>query len=102
MSANPKLIDVSTPAHVADALGHARAALKDAKAEVDFLEGLLKAQKLTEVEGDLFRVKIAYGIETSRTDWRAVAAHFKPSRQLVTAHTKVGLSDRVTVTAHVK
>jgi hypothetical protein len=102
MSANPKLINVSTSADVADALGAARAALKEAQDEVKFLETLAKASHEEVLEGRLFRVTVSRGIETRRVDWKAVAEFLQPSRQLVTAHTKVSVSDRVTCTAHKK
>jgi len=94
--------NVSSPAHVADALGAARAQLEEAQAKVKFLEGLLKHGDLNVVEGDLFRVSIARNVTQNRTDWKAVAAKLKPSRQLVQAHTKQSVYDRLTVTAKVK
>ena len=84
---------------VADDLGAARAKLAKVKEEITLLEDLLKAQGITEVEGNLFRVTIAYGVETTRVNWQKVANFFKPSRQLVQAHTSTGVSDRVRVTA---
>lgn len=102
MNTNPKLIDVSSDSRIADALGEARAALKVAQDEVKFLEGLIKSKHATELLGEKFRVKVAYDVATSRVDWKSVAEYLKPSRQLVTAHTKVSTSDRITVTAHKK
>ena len=97
-----RFTDVSTPADVADALGTARAELKDAQDRVKFLESLLKAGDADLVEGRLFRVKIARDVEQSRVDWKAVAAKLNPSRQLVTAHTSVSVFDRLTVSALAK
>jgi hypothetical protein len=47
-------------------------------------------------------VSIARNVTQNRTDWKAVAAKLKPSRQLVQAHTKQSVYDRLTVTAKVK
>lgn len=99
MNTYPKFINVTSDADVADALGEARADLAEVKARIDFLEGLLKAKGVTAVNGEKYRVAISYGIERSTIAWKAVAEHFKPSRQLLRAHTNVTVSDRVTVSA---
>jgi hypothetical protein len=99
---NPRFIDVSTPADIADALGAARATLNEAKSRVEFLESLLKETGETSIDGEDYHVAISYGVVTNRTDWKAVAAKLNPSRQLITAHTKASTSDRIRVSAHNK
>lgn len=91
--------DVSTPGHVADALGDARAQLATVKARVKFLEDMLKLNGQPIVEGDRYRVAISFNVETSHVDWKAVAAKFAPSRQLVTAHTKTTHADKLRISA---
>ncbi len=102
MTAQTQFVDVTTDGDIADALGAARAKLKQAADAVRFLEDMLKYKGVTEANGEHYRVKIAYGIETKRVDWKAVADKLQPSRQLVQAHSKVTTSDRVTVSAHKK
>jgi hypothetical protein len=91
--------NVTTDGDIADALGEVRAQIKALQDQQDFIEGLLKAKGVTLAEGRMFRVSISYGVEAARVDWKAVAEKLQPSRQLVTAHTKVSSSDRVRVTA---
>lgn len=83
----------------ADRLGEIQAMIADLKAEEAGLKAILLASGEDVVEGDLFRVSMSRDIETTRVDWKAVAAKFEPSRQLVTAHSKVSTSNRVAVKA---
>ena len=99
MSTNPRFFDATDDGAVADELGKLRAEIQELKNAADFLEGLLKHKGVTEAEGALFRVRVTYGIETKRVSWKDVAAKLSPSRQLVQAHTKISVSDRVLVTA---
>lgn len=87
---------------VADQLGEARAELKYAQDRVKELESVLKQSGQPVVEGDLFRVKIAYNVETKRVDWKSVAAKLNPSRQLIAGNTKVSTYDRLSISAQPK
>ena len=52
------------------------------------------------IEGDMHRASISTSARTL-TDWAAIAEHFKPSRQLITAHTKQGATfSTVRISAH--
>jgi hypothetical protein len=42
------------------------------------------------IEGTQHRAAICYNTTRTTTDWRAVAEHLKPSRQLIKAHTTTG------------
>ena len=99
MNTNPRFFNATTDAEIADELGSLRAEIDQLRKAATFLEDLLKHKHVTEAEGDLFRVKISYDIETRRVNWKDVAAKLNPSRQLVQAHTSVTTSDRVLVTA---
>lgn len=99
---NTNLINVTTPEDVADALGDARAKLTEAKAQVTFLEGLLKAGDQDVIEGSRYRVSISRDVPTVTTNWKAIAAKFDVSVQLRTAYTRTTHSDRVRVSAPAK
>ena len=96
---SPRFFDATDDGAVADELGKLRAEIDTLKKSAEFLEGLLKHKRVVEAEGALFRVRITYDIQTQRVSWKDVAAKLNPSRQLVQAHTKVSVSDRVLVTA---
>jgi len=101
MTHNPPTTDLTAARHayLADELGRIAARIKEMTEQKKLLESELKADHVDVVEGNLFRVSISYDVQTTRVDWKAVSAKLKPSRQLVTAHTTVGLSDRVNVRA---
>lgn len=89
-------------APLADELGSVKAELKLLKDREKQLEADLKATGRDVIEGDLYRVSISRDVERSSVAWKAVAEHFHPSRQLLTAHTNKSVYDRVNVSAHKK
>lgn len=93
------IADVSSPADIADRIGELRAEAKRINNEAAELEAALIAAHETAVDGRQFRVAISYNVERKLVDWKAVAAKLNPSRQLVRAHTKTSVSNRVRVTA---
>ena len=97
----PTTVDLTAARHayLADELGRIAARIKEMNEQKKLLEAELKEDHVTAVEGDLFRVTISSDVQTTRVDWKAVSAKLKPSRQLVTAHTSVGVADRVNVRA---
>ena len=99
---NPRFFSATTDAEIADELGALRAEIDELRKASAFLEDLLKHKRVTEAEGELFRVVISYDVETTRINWRKVAEKLNPSRQLVQAHTSIGICDRVQVTAKKK
>ena len=98
----PRIYDITNDGAIADELGRLRADIKRLQTAQKFLENLLKEKGVTEVDGELYRVAVSYGIETERVNWRKVAEKVGFSHQLRTAHTTVGVSDRVTVSALTK
>lgn len=93
---------IPTPEQIADQLGALRAQIRDLQSEQKKLEGYLKSAHITEANGRLFRVAIAYDAERKTVGWKTIAEKLEPSRQLITANTTVSVYDRVTVSAHKK
>lgn len=84
-----------------DRLGAISAAMAAMKKEADTLRAELEDAKLDNIEGQLYRVNFAQCAGRTLTDWQSIAAKFKPSRQLIAAHTTTGApSTRMTVKAH--
>ena len=54
------------------------------------LKTVLIAAGISPVEGDLHRATVSLVSGRVTIDWKSVAEHFSPSRQLVTAHTSKG------------
>lgn len=84
----PQLINANDLASVADELGKARALAAQAKDNVKFLENILKDSGEKVVEGSFFRVAVSRS-ERENVNWKAIAAKFNPSRQLVQAYRKM-------------
>lgn len=84
-----------------DRLGALNAALAAMKREADHIRTELEDAGLTDIHGQLYRVNFAQCAGRTATDWQSIAAKFKPSRQLIAAHTSTGApSTRMTVKAH--
>lgn len=72
------------------------AALAD---QIDILKTTIKAQGAGRYLGSRWQSLVVDVAETKKTDWKAVAAHFSPSHQLITAHsTPVPATSRITTT----
>jgi hypothetical protein len=83
-----------------DRLGALHAALATMKKEADQLRAELEDAGLDNIEGNLYRVNFAQCAGRTATNWEAIAAKFKPSPQLIRAHTTTGEpSTRMTVKA---
>jgi hypothetical protein len=90
-----------TLADKVDKLGQLAAEAAAIKKESDQLRAELEAAGLDVIAGDHYRASFAQVKGSTRIDWQAVAAKFKPSRQLIAAHTTTGKeSTRMTITAH--
>jgi hypothetical protein len=63
------------------------AALKD---EENSLRDALIDAGLPTVDGTLHRAAVSHCAGKTSIDWQSIAKHFKPSRQLITAHTSTG------------
>lgn len=75
---------------IVDRLGVLAAAAADIDNEVKALKAELILAGVPAIEGDLYRASISHCAGRETIAWRAIAEHFKPSRQLVTAHTDTG------------
>ena len=63
------------------------AALKDEENE---LRDTLIDSGLSTIDGTLHRASVSHCAGRTTINWQSIALHFKPSRQLVTAHTSTG------------
>lgn len=89
-----------TLAQDVDRLGALRAEIDRLTKQADDIRTRLEAAYLDTIEGEIFRATFTQVEGSSRTDWKAVAAKFKPSAQLIRAHTKTSdAHTRMTLTA---
>jgi hypothetical protein len=72
-----------------DQLAYIKAKLSALKAQEDELKSILAAAGPDIIEGAEHRAAVSITARTA-IDWQAIAQHLKPSRQLITAHTKEG------------
>jgi len=70
-----------------DRLAEIKAQLAALQTEEAELKNDLTQSGATVIEGTQHRAAICYNTTRTTTDWRAIAEHMKPSRQLITAHT---------------
>lgn len=83
-----------------DRLGALHAALATMKKEADQLRAELEDAGLSDIDGNLYRINFATVAGRTLTDWQTIAERFKPSAQLIRAHTTTGEpSTRMTVKA---
>jgi len=82
---NPVLL-----AAAVDRLALIKAQLANLKAEEDQLKAALIEAGQAAIEGQLHRAAVSYCPGRDVIDWRSIAEHFAPSRQLITAHTSTG------------
>lgn len=77
-------------AAIVDRLGVLAAAAAEIENEVKALKAELILAGVPAVEGDLYRAAVSHCPGREVIAWKAIAEHFKPSRQLITAHTEHG------------
>lgn len=66
---------------------------------IEALKAAIKAQGAGRYLGNRWQSLVVDVAESKKTDWKAVAAHFNPSHQLITAHsTPVPATSRITTT----
>ena len=83
-----------------DELGALRSVIADLQTQADQIRTQLEDAGLATIEGQHYSASITSTKGRTVTDWETIAAKFKPSRQLVAAHTTTGKpSTRLTVTA---
>ena len=84
---------------VVDELGRIRAEKDLLKVREEELRDIIKNADVPVALGERFEAKRVES-DRSTVNWKAVAEHFNPSRQLLTAHTKV--SHVVTIRTNVR
>lgn len=88
MQTKPNL--VVSLASVVDELALIKAQTAELTDREKELKSVLIAAGVSPIEGDLHRATVSLVSGRTSIDWRAIAEHFRPSRQLVTAHTSKG------------
>jgi hypothetical protein len=73
-------------AALTDEIGSIRAEIKRLEALNEQLTDQLKAAGEAKYQGNRYKSTVSATKETKVTDWKAVAMHFDPSSQLITAH----------------
>ena len=83
-----------------DELGQLHAAIADMKKRYEAIRADLEDAGLSEIDGQLYRASFATVAGRTLIDWETIAQRFKPSAQLIRAHTTTGKpSTRLNVTA---
>ncbi len=75
---------------VVDRLAQVKATIATLQVVETRLKQLLVASKEPVIEGTDHRAAISHNEGKVSIDWRAIAEHFNPSRQLVRAHSSTG------------
>jgi hypothetical protein len=76
--------------HLVDKLAQVKAKIADLKIDEQALRQELIDSGETSIEGIYHRAAISESDGKITIDWQTVAMHFKPSRQLIKAHTSQG------------
>ena len=84
--------------HLVDRLGLIRAQIAQLREQERTLVDEIKALGVDALDGDYYHVAVVRG-EREQIDWKAIAAKLRPSRQLITAHTRHVPYVQVRVTA---
>lgn len=100
MPAAPATTAAEAMAAKVDQLGQLHAQIATLKKQADHIRAELEEAGLKEIDGHQYRASFATVAGRTLTDWETIAAKFKPSRQLIAAHTTTGKpSTRLNVTA---
>ena len=73
-----------------DQYGSIDSQIKTLTESLNMLKKAIKAQGAGVYTGDVYKLNVFATPGGETTDWRAVAEHFNPSYQLITAHTTKG------------
>lgn len=87
---NQTKLEVINLASVVDELALIKAQLADLTDREKELKAILISAGVSPIEGDLHRATVSLVSGRTSIDWKSIAEHFSPSRQLVTAHTSKG------------
>jgi aspartate aminotransferase-like enzyme len=83
-----------------DELGALRAVIADLQTQADKIRAEIEEAGLTAIDGQHYSATLTSVKGSTRIDWASIAAKFKPSRQLIAAHTTTGKpSTRLNLTA---
>lgn len=75
---------------ITDEIGSIRAEIKRLKALDDSLTAQLKDAGIGKYAGSIWSATVYEVKGRTSINWEAIAMHFDPSRQLITAHTSIG------------
>ena len=82
-----------------DQLGFLQNEADALKEQIESLKATIKAQGAGSYLGARYVSKVIQPTDSEKIDWETIALHFNPSRQLITAHTKiVSNAARITTT----
>jgi hypothetical protein len=81
-------------AAMVDQLGALDSQIKALTKQADILKAAIKVHGPERYNGSQFSALVFESEGRTVTDWKAIAEHFNPSRQLITAHTETGLPVR--------
>lgn len=81
-------------ATMVDQLGAIDSQIKALTKQADTLKATIKLQGPDRYSGHVFSALVYESEGRTVTDWRSIAEHFNPSRQLITAHTTTGEASR--------
>jgi hypothetical protein len=82
---NAAILDV-----IVDRLAEIKAQIAALNDEQNNLRDTLIDSGLSTIDGTLHRAAVSHCAGRTSIDWQSIALHFKPSRQLMTAHTHTG------------
>jgi aspartate aminotransferase-like enzyme len=83
-----------------DELGALRSAIADLTTKADKIRTEIEEAGLTNIDGQHYSATLTSVKGSKRIDWQTIAAKFKPSRQLIAAHTTTGkAATRLNLTA---
>lgn len=83
-----------------DELGALRAVIADLQTQADKIRTEIEEAGLTAIDGQHYSATLTSVKGSTRIDWQTIAAKFKPSRQLIAAHTTTGkAATRLNLTA---
>lgn len=82
---NAAILDV-----IVDRMAEIKAQIAALNDEQNNLRDTLIDSGLSTIDGTLHRAAVSHCAGRTTIDWQSIALHFKPSRQLITAHTSTG------------
>ena len=73
---------------VIDEAGAIHAEIARLTKQLDTMKKTIKEAGIGKTTGFIYESNVIEKTIADKTDWQAIAMHFEPSRQLITAHTK--------------